>query len=92
MISTDDILFPYISAYWEKKNLYKKYWKLNWRTDTEVTRIAWELIDELDIFIRGNVNFEYNLKKKINFTDELMFRGIIFFLSWYHLIITKKND
>jgi hypothetical protein len=78
MISTDDILFPYISAYWKKKYLYKKYWKLNRRTDTEVTRIAWELIDELDIFIRGNVNFEYNLKKKLISQMSLCF-AVLFF-------------
>ena len=69
----------------KKKNLYKKYWKLNWRTDTEVTRIAWELIDELDIFIRGNVNFEYNLKKKKLISQMSLCFAVLFF-SWVGII------
>lgn len=40
--------------------------KRNRRTYIEVTRYARELIDELNIFIKGNVNFQYNLKKKKN--------------------------
>lgn len=77
-----------MSAKWKTKYLYKKYLKFNRRTYTEVTRFAGELIDGLNIFIKGNVNFQYNLKKKI-FTDQLMFQGL-FFLSWYHLILTKQ--
>jgi len=57
---------------------------------TEVTRFACELIDELNILIKGNVNFQYNLKKKFNFTDQLMFR-CIYFLELVSFNTNKKK-
>lgn len=51
--------------------------KFNRRTYTEVTRFAGELIDGLNIFIKGNVNFQYNLKKKKNYRSAYV-SGFVF--------------